>query len=137
MKNITAILILTLIGFNVSAQVRHSYYMLGVDETCLVPTQKTLQENGTYALQFADNNLQNYFSNTPVYGYGQAFPTSENAFLKRVWRVDLANEFALWDLLPLNGVEYAEPTGNGDTELLGHTPNDYATLTGSPSMSLS
>jgi len=133
MKRVTGLSILGLIALNLSAQVRHNYYMIGVDETCLIPIQKTLQEDSTYVLQFADSSLQNYFANTNVYEYKQPFATANNAFLKKVWRVTLDNDMALGDLLLLNGVENVESIGSGKAKMLAaHTPNDYITFNGSP-----
>ncbi len=124
-------LVCTLILFTniLIAQNKQDYYVVVRPGYSLEPTQTTTNPDQTLNLQFIDNDLENFFSNIPVYYFAKEFPTAQSTYLQRVYRVILNNGTHLGNIFNLEEVEYVEliiPDGPL------YLPNDYTNLEGNP-----
>mgnify|MGYP006427026575 CR=1 FL=1 len=102
----------------------HYYYIEESSYDKLKPTKVTEQQDGTLILEFADNNITNFFEDFKIHSYVREFEWSTDPKYHKYYLIGLETNDKVLDLEVLSGIVNAYYDGIREYEILG-TPDDY------------
>lgn len=85
MKKIILLQLLFLFNIGLYAQSQFEYYIVAKPQYSLAPTHVVKNPNSTITVEFANQNIENFFAGKTVYDYEKAYKGATHPYLLRVY----------------------------------------------------